>query len=215
MFTGLIQDIGSVLALARKGAEAEIRISTSLGKMDLGESVCVKGACLSVTSAADDSFSVFCSGETLERTGLAELKTGSRVNLERALRVGDRIGGHLVTGHVDARVRLLDRTSAGEAERFGIEMPSEGSLQNEVASKGSIAVDGVSLTVNAVRVDRFEVAVIPITLNNTTLGSSRSGDMMNVETDVLAKYVARQIGGNGKGSAGVDMDLLVRSGFVR
>jgi riboflavin synthase len=217
MFTGLIQDVGSISALVASGDEARLSVATGLGPLQIGESIAVSGACLTVTEAAADRFTAFASAETLARTGLSELGVGSRVNLERAMRLGDRLGGHLVTGHVDARVRLVSRTRVGEAERFAIALPDEVALREQIAPKGSLALDGVSLTINAVHHDRFELMLIPLTLEATTLAAARPGALLNLETDVLAKYVARQLGREATAGEddGVTLELLQRSGFVR
>ncbi|MCP4680656.1 MAG: riboflavin synthase [Deltaproteobacteria bacterium] len=214
MFTGLIQSIGTLEKLSTRGDEAELLVSAAFEGMELGESIAVMGACLTVTVAEPGRFTAFASQETLAKTGLKELGSGAPVNVERALKVGDPIGGHIVTGHVDARVRLLERVRYGEAERFSIALP-ESPLLEQVAAKGSVAIDGVSLTVNDVRKESFDIMIIPLTLGSTTLDRLRPGDAMNIETDVLAKYVARQLGRGGEGGGGVDMDLLMRSGFVR
>ncbi len=214
MFTGLVQDVGTVDLVERHGAEARLRLSSGLGPLSAGESVAVDGACLTVTVAgpAAGSFAAFASPETLARTGLAGVKQGDRANLERALQADGMLGGHLVTGHVDTRVRLLARDPVGSAERWTLALPEDAALARQIAARGSVAVQGVSLTVGEVGADRFVLTVIPSTLEQTTLGRMHPGDLLNLETDVLAKYVARQLERGGKG---VDIDLLVRSGFAR
>jgi len=212
MFSGLIQDIGTVAGLERGSAEARIAFATGLGPLEEGESVAVDGACLTVTATRAGGFSAFASPETLGRTGLADARAGHRVNLERALRADGLLGGHLVTGHVDTRVRLLGREPAGAAERWSVALPDDRELALQVAPRGSVAVQGVSLTVGDVFADRFALTLIPLTLAATTLGAARPGDLLNLETDVLAKYVARRLE---RGSGGVDLDLLARSGFAR
>ena len=213
MFTGLIQEIGRIERLQRRGATAVLTIESSFENVELGESIAVMGACLSVTGYERGQFSAFASSETLEKTKLGSLRAGSHVNLERALKTGDRIGGHLVSGHVDDCVALLARTPLGEAERLTIALPT-GPLAKQIAPKGSVALDGVSLTVNDVHRDRFEVVIIPLTLGDTTLGALAPRDYLNIETDVLAKYVARQFDRDESGK-GVDIALLERSGFMR
>jgi riboflavin synthase len=214
MFTGLVQDIGTVERVERHGAEARLHLSSKLGPLSVGESVAVDGACLTVTAAGAGagSFSVFASPETLARTGLADARPGDRVNLERALRADGPLDGHLVTGHVDARVRLLGREPAGAAERWTVALPDDPALARQIAARGSVALQGVSLTVGDVAEGRFALTLIPLTLERTTLGRMRPGDLLDLETDVLAKYVARQLERDG---GGVDLDLLVRSGFAR
>lgn len=214
MFTGLIQNVGTLIHVVSRGKEAEVHIRTNIEEFILGESIAVMGACLSVTAFQPGQFSAFASMETLAKTGLGDLRPGTPVNLERALKVGDPLGGHIVTGHVDARVRLLSRTSIGEAERLTISLPPP-PLNKQIASKGSVALDGISLTVNDVEADRFHVMVIPLTLQHTTLRDATPGDLLNIETDVLAKYVARQFQDNANAGGGVDVDLLTRAGFMR
>jgi riboflavin synthase len=153
----------------------------------VGESIAVNGACLTVTSFSDTRFDADCSKETAERTNLGQLPVGAKVHLERALRVGDRLGGHYVTGHVDAQAALLDSVPEGEATELRFELPS--SLRPFVAEKGSITLDGVSLTVNCVTVDSLSVMIVPHTLRETHLGSLRRGNVVNVEVDVLSRYV--------------------------
>jgi riboflavin synthase len=198
--------------IARHGEEARLTVSTALQDIQIGESIAVDGACLTVAESGARDFTAFASSETLAKTGLTDAAPGTRVNLERASRLGDPMGGHLVTGHVDARVALLAKKREGEAEVWTIALPDDAALARQIARKGSVALDGVSLTVNAAGNGSFEVTLIPHTLGSTTLGELAAGRRLNLETDVLAKYVARQLEREG---GGVDMDLLVRSGFVR
>ena len=214
MFTGLIQEVGTVRSLVRRGKEAEITVSTSLENFQLGESIAIMGACLSVTSFGPDYFSAFASLETLTKTGLGDFGAGAKVNLERALKIGDAMGGHIVTGHVDARVKIVSRTRVGEAERFTIALPDP-PTHAQLAPKGSVAIDGISLTVNDVRKDSFDLMLIPLSLEHTTLGTAKPGDMVNIETDVLAKYVARQLGRSSDTKHSIDIELLTKSGFMR
>jgi riboflavin synthase len=213
MFTGLIQDVGVVSDIVKLRGAIELTVESCLGILTLGESVAVMGACLTVTSQGKGRFTAFASEETLEKTGLGELTSGARVNLERALKMGDALGGHLVTGHVDARVKLLSRQRAGEAIRLTFTLPP-GGLESQIAEKGSLALDGVSLTVNQVKESWFDVMIIPHTLKETTLDRTEVGSLVNIETDILAKYIARRLDGVEKKS-GVDMALLERAGFVR
>ena len=148
MFTGLIQDIGTVVTLSRSRTDARLTVRTRFDGFVLGESIAVMGACLSVTAFETNRFTAFASMETLDKTGLGALHPGAPVNLERALKIGDPLGGHLVSGHVDARITLMDRRSAGDAERLTFSLP-DAPLDRQIAPKGSIALDGVSLTVNA------------------------------------------------------------------
>ncbi len=212
MFTGLIQDIGTVRSVSRKSDDVVLTVATRFQDFVMGESIAVCGACLSVTNFSGDAFSVFASVETVRKTGVAKLRNGCRVNLERALKLGDPLGGHLVSGHIDTRVSLLSRTVQGNAEEFVFSLPT-GDIALEIAPKGSVALDGASLTVNQVLSDRFTAMIIPITLKETTLGDLRPGDKINLETDVIAKYIARQL--SGRKNTGIDVSLLERTGFIR
>ncbi len=180
----------------------------------MGESIAVMGACLSVTAFSPGRFTAFASMETLDKTGLGALRPGARVNLERALKAGDPLGGHLVSGHVDTRIALIDRQVTGEAEKLTFGLP-EVPLDRQIAPKGSVALDGVSLTVNDVYRDCFDVVAIPITLRETTLVGLKKGDKINLETDVLAKYIARQLVGPKEPGRDISLDLLERAGFMR
>ena len=215
MFTGLVQDVGRISRLTIRNTEAEIGVTTALPSLDIGESIAITGACLSVTGLESGGFTAFASAETLAVTGLGKATPGMGVNLERALRLGDPVGGHFVAGHVDATVSLRSRTRVGEAERWRLAMPSDESLKNQLAPKGSVALDGVSLTINEVSSDWFEVMVIPITLEHTTFCDMHIGAMLNLETDLLAKYVAGQLERRTAAGGTVDMNLLRRTGFVR
>jgi riboflavin synthase len=214
MFTGLIQNVGKLLSLTKRGFEAELKVSTELKDFVLGESIAVMGACLSVTNFGPGYFSAFASGETLTKTGMDKLRPGDHLNIERALKMGDPLGGHIVTGHVDDQIQLLSRTKNGEAERFAFELPA-GPVGNQIASKGSVTLNGVSLTVNRVTGNSFDVMVIPLTLHHTTLGKLRPGNLVNIETDVLAKYVARLLERGDEKSEGINTALLAKAGFMR
>ena len=196
MFTGIIEEVGEVVELERRGDSAVLTLAASTVTDDLvhGASIAVSGVCLTVVGWDDArtriDFDVM--GETLTRSVIGELRPGATVNLERAARVDSRLDGHIVQGHVDGTGVVVSRTpgDAWESVRFGL--PVE--LARYVAEKGSIAVDGVSLTVSAVGADWFEVGLIPETLRATTLGAKRAGDPVNLEVDVLAKYVERLMG---------------------
>jgi riboflavin synthase len=193
MFTGLVETLGSVTALERLGPAARLSIRSALAAdgTSVGDSIAVNGCCLTVVQRVDDVLSFEAGSETLSRTNLGRLAVGSVVNLERSLQVGDRLGGHFVTGHIDA-VGTLDAVRQEEDWSFyWFRVPAE--LTRQMASKGSIAVDGVSLTLVDVEPERFSVALIPHTLSVTTLGRIAVGDLVNIETDVLAKYVQRQL----------------------
>jgi len=189
MFTGLVEALGTVVELAPAGAGSRLllREPGCAGQLTLGESVSVNGACLTVVAHDDETFAFEAGPETLRRTNLGGLKPGDRVNLERSLRLGDRLGGHLVTGHVDGLVRIESRDVQGEWVTTWFWCPEE--LAAQLVSKGSVAVDGVSLTVVDVRPDGFSVALIPHTLSVTTLGLYPVGAAVNLETDLMAKYV--------------------------
>jgi len=189
MFTGLIEDVGSIKSLRMTADGAVIVIATHLPlrAMKLGASVAVNGACLTVVKKDKNSFRVDVSPETLARTSLGELRTGSRVNLEQPMRLQDRLGGHLVTGHVDglATVSAIDKKS--DFTRFDFKLPQ--SLASLLVEKGSVTVDGISLTVNECSRQGFSVMIIPFTLAHTNLRARRLGDKVNVETDLIGKYV--------------------------
>lgn len=192
MFTGLVEDIGRIVARVPRGPSARLTIATAMGPLALGESVCVSGVCLTVDHFGAGRFEADCSRETLARTTLGELSQGSRVHLERALQPESRLGGHFVSGHVDGKGTLTSRESVGDATKMGFRAPAE--LARYIAEKGSIAIEGVSLTVNGVSGAAFDVMIIPHTLSHTTLGALAVGDLVNLETDLLARYVARLLG---------------------
>jgi len=198
MFTGLIETVGSVDALRRSGGGARLVVSAVWPDDDLpgsGDSIAVNGACLTAVEPSATGFAADLSPETVQRTLLGKLGAGHRVNLERALRLGDRLGGHIVQGHVDSTIQLLSVRQDGGFQTWRLSLPA--AQKQEVALKGSVAIDGVSLTVAGLGTDWFEVALIPATLETTTLGALRSGAMLHFETDVLAKYVAQRLSGGG------------------
>lgn len=212
MFTGIITAIGSVGRVESKGHEALFEFVCPYDSLVLGESIACDGVCLTVVTATGRGFTATASAETLSRTTLGSKKSGDRVNLERALRVEDRLGGHIVAGHVDAVGRVRARiASGGEAERWQFDAPA--AVLRFVAEKGSIAIDGVSLTVNAVDSEGFEVTLVPFTLGHTTLGDKKAGSPVNLEADVLARYVARALEGVTT-RTGVTSELLARAGFI-
>jgi riboflavin synthase len=195
VFTGLVEAVGRLRRIERRGPSALLVVEAPFEDLALGDSVAVSGACLTVTRTFAGGFDADLSAETLSLTTLGKLGAGAKVNLERASKVGGRLGGHMVLGHVDGLGRLTERTPVGEAHRVTIEVPA--SLAAFVAAKGSVAIDGTSLTVNDVAdgptATRFSLMLIPHTLGATTLQDLRTGDWVNVEVDVLARYVARQI----------------------
>lgn len=193
MFTGLVEELGTVVTLEERGPGVRLTVDGPLVATDarLGDSIAINGCCLTVVDMAGSRLGFDAGSETLSRTNLGRLKPGSRVNLERALRAGDRLGGHYVTGHIDAVGRLDERRDEADWSFFWFRVPPQ--LTRQMASKGSVAVDGVSLTLVEVEDERFSVALIPHTLAVTTLGSRAIGDEVNIETDLLAKYVERQL----------------------
>lgn len=191
MFSGLVQTVGVVREHGSLRGGARIHVASSFGeeRLAIGESVAVSGVCVTVATLRPGGFVADLSAETLSRTTLGNLRPGARVNLERSLRQSERIGGHFVLGHVDATVAVLAVHSSSEFRTLRLALPRE--LEPEVAEKGSVALDGVSLTVSHLSRGWFEIVVIPTTLARTTLGERRAGDLLNLETDVLAKYVRR------------------------
>lgn len=190
MFTGIVTDIGEVRRLERKG-DLRARIGTSYDTdgIDIGASIACSGVCLTVVQLGPDWFDVEISAETLDKTTIGGWVEGTRINLERALKVGDELGGHIVSGHVDGLATIVDMRPEGDSVRFTFEAPR--ALARFIASKGSVALDGTSLTVNEVDGNRFGVNIIPHTQDVTTWGQSRVGDKVNLEIDTLARYVAR------------------------
>jgi riboflavin synthase len=199
MFTGLIEQVGTVADLERRGDGLSVRIHCALHPYELGESIAVNGTCLTVKSFAEGYFDADASIETLDKTNLGDLRDGDRVHLERALALGDRLGGHLVTGHVDGVGTLVERAPSGDYVRASFEVPER--LAPFLAPKGSITVNGVSLTVNTVAGTRFDVMLVPYTLNETTFGDMSSATRVNLEVDILAKYVASLMGKPGVDAA--------------
>jgi riboflavin synthase len=209
MFTGLVETLGRIERVQPAGAGRRLTLSAPLVEgTRLGDSIAINGACLTVVAIQGEELSFEAGPETLQRTNLGELRPGDRVNLERALRLGDRLGGHLVQGHVDGVGRVAERRRQGEWEVVWFESPAN--LAEQMVSKGSVAVDGVSLTVVDVTSDRFSVALIPHTLAVTTLGFKGPGASVNLETDLFAKYVWKCLRGGG-----VTHDTLKEVGFLR
>lgn len=196
MFTGIVTDLGRVRAVS-PGGVTRLTLETGYDTetLDHGASVCCNGVCLSVVDKGSGWFAVDVSNETLACTTLGEWQPGRPVNLERPLKVGDELGGHIVSGHVDGVGRVVERRQDGESWRFVFEAPA--AIAGFIAPKGSIAVDGVSLTVNEVDGNRFGVNIIPVTQEKTTFGTLHMGDRVNLEIDLLARYVARLMERNG------------------
>jgi riboflavin synthase len=214
MFTGLVEGVGEIIGLTAmaEGLRLTLRTSVPASDLSLGESVAVAGACLTVVEIAPPHASFEVSPETLASTTFPLKKVGDRVNLERALRIGDRLGGHLVTGHVDGVGLLRDRRPGPTHLGLTFEIP--GTLSRLVIEKGSIAVEGVSLTVNSCQGNTFTVNIIPFTAQETTLNALKVGDRVNLETDIIGKYVARLLGKDARQGEGVTPELLSRHGFL-
>jgi riboflavin synthase len=202
MFTGIITDVGEVVAVEPDG-DIRFRLRTRYATADIpsGASIACSGVCLTVVETGPDWFAVTASSETLAKTTMADWRPGTRVNLERALRMGDELGGHLVSGHVDGTGKILSISADGASRRFVLRAPDH--LVPFLANKGSVAVDGISLTVNEVCGADFTINVIPHTLAQTTLGAAAEGARVNLEVDMLARYVARLIAADVAGTGGV------------
>ena len=215
MFTGIITHQGTIGAIMPKGPGSTIRIDVPEGFMDgvdRGDSIAVSGVCLTAVDLLPNAFTVDVSLETLRRSTLGDRTTGARVNLERSLRLGDKMGGHLVMGHVDGVGHIDSIDPQGESSRYRFRMPAE--LAKYIAHKGSVAIDGISLTPTDATNETFDVWLIPETLRVTTLGEMGPGDAVNLEIDVLSRYVARQLGFANGVSDGVTMEQLAREGFL-
>ncbi len=211
MFTGIIQEIG-ILRRISPGEACKLRIGAkkTLDGIELGDSVCVDGACLTVVDFDGDGFVADAMPETVEKTTLKLLREGSRLNLEPSLKVGSKLGGHWVTGHVDGTGKILSKKRVGNAVEYEISISPE--LSRHLVSKGSVAIDGISLTLIDCRAESFSVGVIPHTFKETTLGDKGVGEFVNLETDVIGKYVYKYTGGASEGN--VTEKLLRESGFM-
>jgi riboflavin synthase len=199
MFTGIVAELGEVAGIERRGDAAQLTIRGSTEGVSPGESIAVNGVCLTVTGLLDGTFTADVMGETLDRSALGTLTTGAPVNLERSIRLADRLGGHLMQGHVDATGTIISRSPAEHWDLVRISLPA--SISRYVVHKGSIAVDGISLTVSAVGPPGddtwFEVSLIPETLKRTTMGARQPGETVNLEVDVIGKYVERLLNREG------------------
>jgi riboflavin synthase len=212
MFTGIIAAIGKVESVQPSGGDLRLRVAT--GKLDLsdvvlGDSIAVNGVCLTVVEMGSDSVSFDVSRESLDRTSLGQVKPGSPVNLEKAMAVGDRLGGHIVSGHVDGLGEILETTPSARSVRFRIEVPA--SLERYIAEKGSICIDGVSLTVNQVGKQWFEVNIIPHTMQETIISEYKTGTRVNLEVDLIARYLERLLPGQ---ETGISHETLAKHGYI-
>jgi len=215
MFTGLIEDVGRVVKLERRGSMARLTVATALPAAEFGEgdSVAINGVCLTVTAIADGTVLSFdVSPETLDKSGLCRLSAGSMVNLERAMRLSDRLGGHIVTGHIDCVATVAARREESGNIIFAFTLPAENSRY--VIAKGSVAIDGISLTVNSASSSGFTVNIIPHTAAVTTLRYRKPGDRVNIETDIIGRYVERLLATNAAAGGGVTMQSLLENGFA-
>jgi riboflavin synthase len=219
MFTGIIAAVGTITAI--KHHAKDITISVDSGELDLsdvklGDSIAHNGVCLTVTKLNEQGFDVDLSHETLKRSGFAQIKTGFAVNLEKAMQMNDRFGGHIVSGHVDGVGEITSITKIGSAVEYWVKAPDE--LAKYIAEKGSITVDGISLTTNAVDGASFKLTIIPHTIAQTTMANYAVGTLVNLEVDVIARYLERLLLGDkaseSKNEKNSTMDLLARSGFM-
>jgi riboflavin synthase len=211
MFTGIIQEIGTLQRVSPGVAyKLRIRAKKTLDGIELGDSICVNGTCLTVVDFDNESFEVDAMPETIEKTTLKFLQMGSRVNLEPSLKVGSKLGGHWVTGHVDGTGKILAKKRVGNAVEYEISMANE--LSKHLIPKGSVAVDGISLTLIECGAESFRVGIIPHTFAETTLGDKGVGEFVNLETDVIGKYVYKYTGGASEQE--VTENLLRESGFM-
>ena len=213
MFTGLVTDTGEVVSLRPKGngAALEIRARATAREAAIGDSIAIDGTCLTITTLEGGVMSFHVSGETLKATTLGELRPGGMVNLEPALRPTDRMGGHFVTGHVDAVGSIRSITPEGQSTRYEIEAPAE--VLTYLVDKGSVALDGISLTVVEVLKDSFTLVIIPYTAEVTTLGAKKTGERVNLEADIIGKYVHRYLQ-KGRDSDDALMRTLRKHGFT-
>ena len=219
MFTGIILAVGHLEDLQSMGADMRIRIHCGKLPMDdvaLGDSIAVSGVCLTVIEKSGQGFSADVSGETLARTTLGDLTRGNTVNLEKALTPTTRLGGHIVSGHVDGVGKVNRRWRDGRSEKFQIQAPD--ALAKYIAEKGSVCIDGISLTVNAVKGTEFELNIVPHTLQETTMGEFRVGRRVNLEVDLIARYLERLLLGDAAAetsNGGITQTLLAEAGFIK
>ncbi|MBN1381587.1 MAG: riboflavin synthase [Deltaproteobacteria bacterium] len=218
MFTGIIEGMGTVRSLARKGEDAFLTLDTAvdLAELKVGDSIAVNGACLTATAKTKTGFQADVSAETLERTNLKTIKTGDKVNLEKSLRLSDFLGGHIVLGHVDGVGKIRQKTEKSNSIIIAVDVTEH--LTRYIVEKGSVAVDGISLTVNQCQESCFYVNVIPHTAQATTIGFRKVGDAVNIETDILGKYVEKLLRagrmGNKEQNRKIDLNFLTEHGYL-
>jgi len=213
LFTGIVRAIGRVSSIRDSGGDVRLTVRSDAlpwREFDVGESIAVNGVCLTAVALHEDGFDTDVSRETTSVTAFRNLETGSRVNLEPSLAIGERLGGHLVTGHVDCVGRIAARSNDGKSLRLDVELPAE--FSRYVARKGSVCIDGVSLTINSVSGSRFSVNIIPHTADVTIIGGYKVGTEVNVEVDLLARYLERLLGA--PDDAGISRDFLKAHGYV-
>jgi riboflavin synthase len=214
MFTGLIESVGTLVSIKKMGASGILTLQTDLPSEEiaLGASIAVNGACLTVVRKGGGTLSFDISPETIDRTAFRNLKGGAPLNLERAMRLSDRLDGHLVSGHVDCVATLTERRESSGNFVFSFRFPAP--FAKYIAAKGSVAIDGISLTVNSVGPDSFSVNVIPHTAARTTLRDRRVGDEVNIETDLICRYLERLLAGREVREGAVSLELLAKNGFL-
>lgn len=213
MFTGIIAAVGQLKSLQSVGGDIRLHIDSAkldLNDVKLGDSIAVNGVCLTVVEMASRSLQFDVSQETLQRTSLGQLKTGSEANLEKALAVGDRLGGHMVSGHVDGLGEVLSKTASARSWQYKIKVPAE--LERYIAEKGSITIDGVSLTVNGVFDGGFDINIIPHTLEETIIKHYQTGTKVNLEVDLIARYLERLLP---QTDSKISRDFLTQHGYIR
>jgi len=219
MFTGLIEEVGRISAInaGQNSYQFSIKANKVLEDVKIGDSVCTNGACLTVTAITSQGFTVDVMSETVEKTNFSELKIGSKVNLERALRLSDRLGGHLVSGHIDGigKIKAINKDDIA----WRIHISTTPIILHQMLDKGSIAIDGISLTIIKVAADSFEVSIIPHTAEETTLLRKNINDTVNLETDMIGKYVQRFLSPStaqteNQPKKSLDMDFLAKNGFL-
>ncbi len=217
MFTGIVEAVGSLAALTAKGEDISIRVnagSLDMSDVKLGDSIATNGVCLTVVAMTSGSYTADLSVETLKKTGFANYKVGDKVNLEKAMLPTTRFGGHIVSGHVDGVGEIIERNHVGRAIEFWVAMPGE--ISKYVAEKGSITVDGISLTVNDLRKNAFKLTIVPHTSSETTINDFQVGRKVNLEVDVMARYLERLISAKEEAEpqSKLTMEFLQKHGFA-